>query len=283
MSTRLHGHLLVVLAACTLTATLAAQNPQTTATPPTPAPAGQRGGGGRGRGAMQTMTLETSAWTDGAPIPTRYTQAGHDVSPPLSWANAPDSTTSFVLIAHDLDTPVTPGTDDLLQWMLWNIPGTTHSLAEGQMQGPQLADGTRQISATGPYYRGPAAPATGPIHHYVFEIFALDAALDVPAVGAQPPATRAPRSSPPWPITCAARASPRRHLPAPGSKVARRPVSATRGRRRSPPCHQSRDSRRRLSSDPTRCRGGRSSSCPRAAGPRNSAIGPPGPGPGRAP
>ena len=58
-------------------------------------------------------------------------------------------------------------------------------------QGPQLPDGTRQISATGPYYRGPAAPATGPAHHYVFELFALDATIDVPAVGASPAATRA--------------------------------------------------------------------------------------------
>jgi Raf kinase inhibitor-like YbhB/YbcL family protein len=194
MPTRRHrlGRLLSVLVSCAVGATLAAQNPQTTGAPPAPAPAGQRtGGAGRGRAPIQPMTLETSGWTDGAPIPTKYTQAGHDVSPPLSWSNAPDPTASFVLIAHDLDTPVTPGTDDLLQWMLWNIPGTTHSLAEGQMQGPQLSDGTRQISATGPYYRGPAAPATGPIHHYVFEIFALDATIDVPAVGTQPPATRA--------------------------------------------------------------------------------------------
>ena len=39
--------------------------------------------------------------------------------------------------------------------------------------------------------RGPAAPASGPVHHYVFELFALDTVLDVPPVGASPPATRA--------------------------------------------------------------------------------------------
>jgi phosphatidylethanolamine-binding protein (PEBP) family uncharacterized protein len=54
-----------------------------------------------------------------------------------------------------------------------------------------LPDGTRQISATGPYYRGPGAPASGPAHHYVFELYALDAMIDIPAVGASPPATRA--------------------------------------------------------------------------------------------
>ena len=57
--------------------------------------------------------------------------------------------------------------------------------------GPTLADETRQISVCGPYYRGPGAPAAGPPHHYVFELFALDAPIDVPAVGASPQQTRA--------------------------------------------------------------------------------------------
>ena len=64
-------------------------------------------------------------------------------------------------------------------------------LPEGVPSGAQLADGTRQISATGPYYRGPGAPATGPPHHYVFELFALDATIDVAPTGASPAETRA--------------------------------------------------------------------------------------------
>ena len=75
--------------------------------------------------------------------------------------------------------------------MLWNIPGEIRSLPEGVPQGSQLPDGTRQISVTGPYYRGPGAPATGNAHHYLLELLALDTMLDVPAVGASPPQTRA--------------------------------------------------------------------------------------------
>jgi Raf kinase inhibitor-like YbhB/YbcL family protein len=96
-----------------------------------------------------------------------------------------------VVLVHDLDAAAGNGTDDILHWMLWNIPAGSRSLSEGVPQGSQLPDGTRQISASGPYYRGPGAPAAGPAHHYVFEIFALDAALDVPAVGSSPPQTRA--------------------------------------------------------------------------------------------
>ena len=65
------------------------------------------------------------------------------------------------------------------------------SLPEGVPQGATLPDGSRQISVTGPNYRGPGAPASGPPHHYVFELFALDALIDVPAVGASPAQTRA--------------------------------------------------------------------------------------------
>jgi Raf kinase inhibitor-like YbhB/YbcL family protein len=137
------------------------------------------------------MTLTSSAWTDGGQIPAKYTQAGDQVSPPLAWSNVPDNIASFVLIVHDVDSAIGTGADDILHWMLWNIPAGTRSLAEGVPPISQLPDGTRQISASGPYYRGPGAAAAGPAHHYVFELFALDATIDVPAVGASPPQTRA--------------------------------------------------------------------------------------------
>ena len=92
-------------------------------------------------------------------------------------------------IVHDLDAAIGNGTDDMLHWMVWNVPGAARSLAEGIPQGAELADGSRQISGTGPYYRGPAAAASGPAHHYAFELYALDVMLEVPAVGASPPAT----------------------------------------------------------------------------------------------
>jgi Raf kinase inhibitor-like YbhB/YbcL family protein len=144
----------------------------------------------RGR-SVQVMTLTTPAWADGGVIPAKYAQQGGDVSPPLSWSSVPETAASFVLIVHDLDAATGPGTEDTLHWLVWNIPATARSLPERVPQGATLADGSRQISATGPNYRGPAAPASGPPHHYVFELFALDGMLDVPAVGATPAQTRA--------------------------------------------------------------------------------------------
>ena len=165
-------------------------NPTAQPAPPgAPAQPGLRGGG-RGRGGVQSMTL-TSAWPDGGQIPAKHTQAGGDVSPGVGWSNVPEGTASFVLIVHDVDAAIGSGTDDILHWMVWNIPATVTNLREGLPGRAQLPDGTRQISATGPYYRGPGAPASGPAHHYLFELFALDSMLDVPAVGASPPGTRA--------------------------------------------------------------------------------------------
>jgi len=166
----------------------------------------QRGGRG-GRGGIRVMTLTSTAFSDGGMIPLKNAQPGRDASPPLAWSNAPDSTVSFVLIVHDADAAVGDGLDDMLHWMVWNIPGSAASLPEGMPQGPQVplpstlpvvasgpgpaAPAVRQISVSGPYYRGPAAPANGPAHHYVFELYALDTMINVQPVGMTAAATRA--------------------------------------------------------------------------------------------
>ncbi len=160
--------------------------------------AAQRGG----RGGIRNMTLTSSAFQDGGMIPDKHAQPGRDVSPPLSWSGAPDSTASFVLLMHDIDAVSGDGTADVLHWMVWGIPGTMLSLPEGLPQGPTIpisapvqvagavgggggggrggaGGGIRQLSVSGPYYRGPAAPSTGPAHHYVFELYALDVNINV--------------------------------------------------------------------------------------------------------
>ncbi len=142
------------------------------------------------RTPMRVLTLSTTAFPDGGQIPGRHAQTGRDVSPALSWSGAPDSTRSYVLLVHDADAAQGDGTDDTLHWLVWNIPGTSSALPEGVASGAQLPDGTRQISVSGPYYRGPAAPSTGPAHHYVFELYALDTMLNVQPTAMSSAATR---------------------------------------------------------------------------------------------
>jgi hypothetical protein len=150
--------------------------------------AAQDRGGQRGAqpaAAPPQMTLSIPSFPDGGQFPVKYSQAadgvapGEGVSPAMTWANVPAGTRSFVLHMHDLDVVHNKTVDDQVHWVVWNIPGTSTGLPEGVPKGAQLADGSYQISATGQMYRGPGAAATGPLHHYVFEVFALDTMLDV--------------------------------------------------------------------------------------------------------
>ena len=158
-------------------------------------PAGGRGGGQARRRPIEVMTLTTKGWEDGGRIPIKHAQPGHDVSPALTWSTPPEGTTGFVVLVHDIDAASGNGLDDVLHWMVWNLPATATSLPEGVPEGGQRPDGSRQISASGPYYRGPAAPPTGPPHSYLFELYALDTMLDVapvtPGQQIQPAVTRA--------------------------------------------------------------------------------------------
>jgi Raf kinase inhibitor-like YbhB/YbcL family protein len=125
------------------------------------------------------MVLTISGWPDGSQIPVKFTQAGEQVSPELKWANVPPGTVSFVVNMLDPDVSIQKGTETQPHWIVWNISGEATGLPEGVKAGAELPDGMRQISATGPQYRGPGAAATGPLHHYTFEVYALDAKIDV--------------------------------------------------------------------------------------------------------
>jgi Raf kinase inhibitor-like YbhB/YbcL family protein len=135
------------------------------------------------------LTLTTPAFNDGAEIPSKYTQSvSNPVSPKLEWTNVPPNTVSFVLHMHDPDVALQHTTNDMLHWMVFNIPGNAHELPEGVPAEPKLPDGAIQLKNGGNTvgYRGPGAPAAGPHHHYTFELYALDTKLDL-----GPDATRA--------------------------------------------------------------------------------------------
>ena len=143
------------------------------------APGAGARGGGQAAPAAPALTMSSTAFADGTDIPTKYTQVANQTSPALSWTNVPMGTVSFVLHMHDMEGSRNHTTDDQLHWLVWNIPGTATGLPEGVPMGAQLENGAYQVSASGAMYRGPGAPATGPRHHYTFELFALDTKLDI--------------------------------------------------------------------------------------------------------
>jgi Raf kinase inhibitor-like YbhB/YbcL family protein len=133
----------------------------------------------QGAGQMQVSTKSFSA---GGDIPKRYTCDGADISPQLSWSEAPAGTRSLVLIADDPDAPRGTWT----HWVVYDLPPGTRELAEGAGKGDQLPGGGSQgrndFGKTG--YNGPCPPPGKP-HRYFFRIFTLDKML-----GLKPGASR---------------------------------------------------------------------------------------------
>src|SRR6202047_1683009 len=134
--------------------------------------------------AKPGLTLTTPAFDDGGIIPNKYTQAaesGAAVSPKLTWTNVPDGVVSFAIILHDPDTSLNKTTNEVLHWMIFNIPGTARELPEGVPAQAQLPDGSIQALNRGQKvgYMGMGARAPGPYHHYTYELFALDTKLSL--------------------------------------------------------------------------------------------------------
>jgi hypothetical protein len=136
------------------------------------------------------MRLVSSDVSDGKPIAAKYTcSAGADaVSPALQWMQAPRGTVSFTLIVHDMEPRPRKGVDDILHWMVWNMPGGANSLPGGvSSASAELPDGSHQTNGNAGQggnfgYRPPCPPQDVSVaHHYAFELFALDEKLDLPA------------------------------------------------------------------------------------------------------
>lgn len=129
-----------------------------------------------------TIRITSTAFTDGARIPTKYTGDGKNVSPPLSWTDAPEETKAFALICDDPDAP---RPQPWVHWLIWNIPPEQSSLPEGVPQKGELSNpkGVRQgCTSWGEDsigYRGPEPPPGHGTHHYHFRLYALDGMLDL--------------------------------------------------------------------------------------------------------
>jgi Raf kinase inhibitor-like YbhB/YbcL family protein len=143
---------------------------------------------GQVRGGVMPFQIATTAFSAGETIPKKFTCDGPDVSPQLSWKEAPAGTQSFALIMDDPDAPV--GT--WVHWVLYNVPANITELQEGVEKQEQLASGALQgrndFHKAG--YGGPCPPPGKP-HRYFFKLYALDTKLNLKAGGTKPDLERA--------------------------------------------------------------------------------------------
>jgi Raf kinase inhibitor-like YbhB/YbcL family protein len=166
---------------------------------------------GRGRPAVPTpIKITIPAFPDGGVIPAKYanTPAG-SISPAIEWSGVPEAAVTLALILHDADVPSRPAAstsaasdpDDTLHWVIFNIPARASGLPEGVPHDPTIEDGSVQLKyvegvprlAIGKIgYFGPSPPPSpSPVlHHYIFEVYCLDAKLD-PGLNSRERLTRA--------------------------------------------------------------------------------------------
>ncbi len=127
-----------------------------------------------------TIQVTSTAFTEGQPIPKKYTGDGSDVSPPLAWSNLPAGTQELVLICDDPDAP---SDEPWVHWVIYRIPATLGGLPEGIARDARLKNprGILQGQNSWPKgnigYLGPKPPPGHGLHHYHFKLYALEAHL----------------------------------------------------------------------------------------------------------
>ena len=117
--------------------------------------------------------LTSSAFSDGANIPKLHTCEGADLSPALEWSGEPAGVGSYALVVDDPDAPAGVWN----HWLLWDIPASTHALAQGFKVGQIGESGANDFGRPG--YGGPCPPKGHGPHRYFFKL----CALDLPSLG----------------------------------------------------------------------------------------------------
>lgn len=114
-------------------------------------------------------------------IADRYSAYHDNLSPPLHWTAVPGAK-AYALVAEDPDAPrETP----FLHWIAWDIPGEATALPEAiaataHPVSPQgMIQGRNDSGSYG--WFGPRPPQGHGVHHYHFQLFALDAPLKMGA------------------------------------------------------------------------------------------------------
>jgi Raf kinase inhibitor-like YbhB/YbcL family protein len=94
---------------------------------------------------------------------------GQNISPALSWSQAPAGTQSFAVIMDDPDAASGRGGN---HWITYDIPASAHGVARGDADQPgKFVSGN---SGNGAAYHGACAEPGAKAHHFIFFVYALD-------------------------------------------------------------------------------------------------------------
>jgi Raf kinase inhibitor-like YbhB/YbcL family protein len=104
---------------------------------------------------------------------------GENISPQLSWENAPAGTQSFAVTIYDKDAPTGSG---FWHWVIFNIPATVTELKTnaGDITKPIAPkDAIQSITDFGMHGYGGPCPPPGAPHEYLITVYAVKTKLDL--------------------------------------------------------------------------------------------------------
>lgn len=111
------------------------------------------------------ITVTSTAFAPGRPVPERYSCEGDNLPPPLAWTGVPAGTRELALVVEDPDAPG----GVFVHWLVVGVdPATTALTGTDPPPGATVLPG----SSDNPTYIGPCPP-DGQDHHYHFEVYAL--------------------------------------------------------------------------------------------------------------
>lgn len=124
------------------------------------------------------FAVQSSSWQDGQTMNNAYVFnsfgcTGNNVSPEVSWSNAPQGTKSFAVTVYDPDAPTGSG---WWHWTVFNIPASVTEIKEGasSSSGSLPAGSVEGRTDFGkPGYGGACPPTGDKPHRYILTVFAL--------------------------------------------------------------------------------------------------------------
>jgi Raf kinase inhibitor-like YbhB/YbcL family protein len=132
--------------------------------------------------APENFTLTSPAFGHGEPIPEKHRGRllGANISPALNWTPPPDRTVEFALIVQDPDVPFgKPAIHALALGIDPSLGGIPENALTHPSPIPGIRHGKGALGHRG--WAGPMPPRSHGPHAYVFQLFALDQAPDLPA------------------------------------------------------------------------------------------------------
>jgi Raf kinase inhibitor-like YbhB/YbcL family protein len=110
------------------------------------------------------LSLTSTAFQEGQPIPAKFSCHGADVSPALTWRGVPIAAKALLLFVDD------PDGHDWVHWSVLDLPARDGELPEGvDPKATEPQQGTNDFHKVG--YGGPCPPSG--THHYRFTLYAL--------------------------------------------------------------------------------------------------------------